>query len=164
MVLEGYGLYQITRRLNQETNGLARVAHFNRSYVSKILHSRAVLGEFQPHQNVYVGGKKSRKAVGEVIANYYPRIIDDTTFYAAQQTLASKRSRTGGPSAKYVNLFQGLLYDADDGSRIQTTDKGFGKRYVSVAKIEGRKGYTATGAKVHFPVDAFEAAFFMRMS
>lgn len=159
LAAQGHGLNQITRKLNADTEGLARVKYFNRSYVFKILRNRAVLGEFQPHRNVYLGNKKAREPVGEPILDYYPRVVSDAEFYAAAGTITAKR-KTGGRSAKFVNLFSGLLHSSEDKSRLQIQDKGYGRRYVSSAAILGRKG---AAAFVGFPVSAFEKGMLLRL-
>ena len=51
----------------------------SRSWVTKTLKNRAVLGEFQP-------GK-----IGEVIQNYFPQIIDQSTWDTARAQMDGKR-------------------------------------------------------------------------
>ena len=159
LVLDGHGISAITKRLNAEFNGLCRVAYFNRSYVTKIVHNRALLGEFQPHKVRYENGKRRRDPVGEPITGYYPALLDAKTFYAAQKRLESRRT-TGGRNTDHVNLFVGLLYDANDGSRLNIMNKGTGRRYVSAAAILGRKG---ASPYIGFPVDVMERAVLLQL-
>jgi len=159
LVLDGHGLTGITKKLNAEFNGLARVNYFNRSYTTKIAHNRALVGEFQPHKLTYQEGKRVRVPVGEPIKGYYPALIDEKTWYAMQQRLASRRS-TGGRNRDFINLFVGLLHDAGDGSRMQIIDKGGGRRYVSSAALLGRKG---ASDYIGFPVDVVERAVLLQL-
>lgn len=45
-------------------------------YIQKTLHSRAVLGEYQPHK--LVNGE--RVPEGEAIAEFYPKVVDQSIF------------------------------------------------------------------------------------
>lgn len=157
LALDGHGLGAITQKMNAEFQGLARVKYFQRSYVFKILHSRALIGEFQPHRNVFKDGKKSREPVGEPIHDYYPALLNERAFYAVQKQLAS-RHKSGGPRTQFVNLFQGTLFDANDGTTFQLQNKGpdQGRRYSSAGSILGLKG---ASKYISFPVQAFEQAF-----
>lgn len=159
LVLDGHGISAITKRLNAEFNGLCRVAYFNRSYVTKIVHNRALIGEFQPHKVRYEAGKRRRDPVGEPITGYYPPLLDAKTFYAAQKRLESRRT-TGGRNTDFVNLFVGLLHDGKDGSKLAIYNKGSGRRYVSTAAVLGRKG---ASAYIGFPVDVMERAVLLQL-
>jgi hypothetical protein len=79
---------------------------FSRSWVSRVLTDRSVLGEFQP-------------SGCEVIPNYFPQVISKSEFDAARATMEGKR-RNG--SGRYIggnrqkshlaeNLFTGLLFE-----------------------------------------------------
>lgn len=158
LVLDGHGLSSITKKMNAEIEGLGRVKYVPRSYVSKILHSRAVLGEFQPHRITYEQGRRRRLPEGDVVQNYFPAIIDADTFYAVQNRMKSRRS-AGGPNSQFVNLLMGILYAAD-GSRMVVNNKGFGRKYVSSAAMDGRKG---AGQYISFPADVMERAMLLQL-
>jgi len=104
----GIGTGTITKRLNQ-----GNVPHFTKrakmwydSYLQKILHNRAVIGEFQPHH--MVEGK--RVPVGEPIADYFPRIISDELFNLAHASRKSRLTHGRGRKGKGIsNLFSGIL-------------------------------------------------------
>jgi DNA invertase Pin-like site-specific DNA recombinase len=151
MAREGRGLWQIVRTLNAETGnkGIVR-KRFTIGYVSKILHMRAAIGEFQPH--TYRDGK--RQPIGDAIRGYYPPIISEEEFYAVQQSIASRRHSTG-PKTKHVNLFAGLLWCREDGSAYLVQTKRTARRYSSEASIRGDKGHAPY---VSFPVLSMEEA------
>jgi DNA invertase Pin-like site-specific DNA recombinase len=157
----GVGVNSITKRLNAaaiHNFGNRSKTGWHRSYVLKILRNRAVLGEFQPH--VLQNGK--RKPVDEPITDYYPRIIDDSLFYQAQQALASRRCQRGPVGKGVANLFTGLLYDAYDGLPMNLVDKGgrsTGKRLVSSGAIRGVAGSSYRS----FSYAAFEEGFLHAM-
>jgi DNA invertase Pin-like site-specific DNA recombinase len=108
---DGMGVGTITRRLNREqVEGIGRCHFWHASYVHKILLTRAVIGEYQPH--TLVNGK--RVPIGESIAKYYPAIISENLFYRVQSGLQSRINQHGRPAKKMINLFSGLLVDGYD--------------------------------------------------
>lgn len=156
---DGHGLHQICQRANRAGwPVLGRTDKFSRSYVHLLLTNKAVIGHFQPERLVYdATGRKTTEPVGNPVADYYPAVVDEQTFYAVQQQLRQRR-RTGGPTARQTNLFRGLLYDLErPGNRLQIIASGKGildRRYVSAAAIAGVPG----AAWIGFPVALFEAA------
>lgn len=150
MAADGQSILDICRALNKEG-----IANFGRDggtwttgYITKILSSRAVIGEFQP---------RTRKAGkwetdGEPVKDYYPRIIDDETFYRVQSGKA-KRNKIGGRHSQHVsNLFAGLCYSTD-GSPFVVTGKYPEGWMVSELARQGKSPYLS------FPYGHFERAF-----
>lgn len=122
----GQGTFVITKQLND-----AGVAPFGRSkgwvqsYVTKILQTRAVLGEFQPH--LKQGGK--RVPFGDPIAGYYPQIVDEDLFLRTQVARARRRQEGGGrKGAALRNLFTHLAKCGYCGAPMHFLNKGFGLR------------------------------------
>lgn len=76
------------------------------SYITKVLDSRAVLGEFSPHS----GRGGLRKAVGGQVAGYFPAVITETMFLRVQSRRPGPRGRVG---PNITNLFRGLCFDGD---------------------------------------------------
>lgn len=118
----GIGLFTITRRLNEERlAALTKARGWHQSYVARILNNRAVLGEFQPHK--LEGGKIV--PAGGIQSDYYPRIIDEDLFLRVQRGFAQRRENGAGRKGAHVtNLFGGLLYCNDCGSRTVFENKG----------------------------------------
>ena len=78
------------------------------SYIQKLISTRAVIGEFQPHK--LVDGK--RVDVGEPIADYFPKIIENELFYQVQELIKLNREQNGhggGKTGKANNLFTHLV-------------------------------------------------------
>ena len=118
----GIGNYSITRRLNER-----KVPHFGKSrgwhssYIAKILNSRAVIGEFQPHR--LVDGKRSPE--GEPIKNYFPSIIDEQLFFRAQLSRTERLRRGSGRKGAFIsNLFSSLATCAYCHSPMKFENKG----------------------------------------
>ncbi len=159
--LDGMGLGTIVRRANNDLPPVGRKDYYVRSYIFKLLKNRSVLGEFQPHKITYVSGKKRREPIGDVVLDYFPRIVEPDDYAAVQARLARGR-RTGGPTSGYVSIFRGLLH-APDGSRYHVSNKGTegGHVLIPATVLDGRKG---AGRQVSFPLPAFETAFFGRLA
>lgn len=143
MAIEGMGVETITRTLNGEgVPSIGRAKYWGRSYVIKLLKTRAVLGEFQPHK---MDGK-TRKPTGDVLPNYFPAIITLDDFYRAQQSMNS-RKQAPGPRGKHVaNLFTGLVHDSFDSSNMVYISKdsayksGQWRYLVSSKALRGERG------------------------
>jgi DNA invertase Pin-like site-specific DNA recombinase len=150
MCIDGHGTTTITRRLNREgVKPIARAKSWQRSYVTKILGNRAVIGEYQPHIG-HAG--PARKPVGDPIPDYYPAIIGETDFYRAQQASQGRRLAVGKTGTQVANLFTRMVFDARNGSPMVIVSKGR-RKLVSATALRG-----AGGEYVSFPYDAFEKA------
>jgi len=77
---------------------------WHQSYIFKLLHNRAVIGEYLPEVTT-AGGRK----IIETIEGYYPAIIDRDTFELIQdKTRLRRENHAGRKGKKYANLFQGM--------------------------------------------------------
>ncbi|MFZ4166523.1 recombinase family protein [Brevundimonas sp. NPDC058933] len=111
---EGLGITAIASRLNAD-----KVAPFvkgsdgwHQGYVLTILRSPSVCGYYQPTLTTNRPGQRmGREADGDVIEDYYPRVIEDATFYKAQDMIARRNKRGGGKGRRgktFANLLIGL--------------------------------------------------------
>lgn len=103
MSASGLGGYTIAKKLNASgVPGFGPSGKWDQSTIHNMLRSRATLGEHQIKRKV--NGKEM--LVGKPIPNYYPAVIDEALFQAAQQArienLALGRGRKGNHIA---NLF-----------------------------------------------------------
>lgn len=109
----GFGAYSIAKRLNERKESpwsMRANAVWRESYVKKILRSRTVLGEYQPHTVATVDGKVERIPDGEPLKGYYPEIISLVLFQEANAAIDRRRiTGRGRKGARYANLFTGLL-------------------------------------------------------
>lgn len=157
MAADGAGYVAITKRLNADGvptfgNGKRVGQHWRPSSVKKVLASRAVLGEYQPHR--MRDGK--RVPTGDPLPEYFPPVVPEADFYAARAGKGLRAGRGGRNGAKVTNLFTGLLKDARDGSSLVLVEKGNGPCLVSSA---ARDGDTAGGAVyMSFPYPPLEQA------
>lgn len=162
--IAGLGAFSIVRRLNNEgIPTFTGKAGWQTSTVNKIIGSKAVIGEFQPSR--MISGK--RKAEGEPIKGYFPRIIDDEMFYAAQRgrlerrtTGTAERKGSGGAKGKrFSNLFSKLAVCDNCGSPMQFENKGMppkGQSYLVCSNAIRKHGCHVTA---RWRYDHFETMF-----
>jgi DNA invertase Pin-like site-specific DNA recombinase len=144
----GHGSYAIAGKLNKENiSTFGKSQGWHQSFVSKILGSRAVLGEFQPHR--YVNG--IAEPAGDPIPNYFPQIISEDLFLRVR---AERRRRlvqgAGRKGPENRNLFTHLAKCAYCGSPMRFVNKGPGPKgghYLRCTNSVRRFGCIATGWK-----------------
>jgi len=125
---EGNGISSIVRLLNQEEVPTWGKGDWNSSYVSQLLHSRAVIGEFQPHRTelAKTGDYYKRIKVGTPIENYFPAVIAPELFYRVQAKLGDNKK---APRTETLgNLFSGVAY-CTCGSKMALVPSGKGAKY-----------------------------------
>ena len=106
--LLGQGPETIAKRLNADgVKPWGRGLVWHKSYIVKILSNPAVCGVFVPHTLDHDGTTKKRVAQDE-IDNYYPAVIDDITFTAAQNQRKRKGIKGRKTSAKLTNIVSRL--------------------------------------------------------
>jgi hypothetical protein len=95
MAANGIGVDNITRTIGGK---------FSRSWFTRLLNDRSVLGEFQPKS-------------AEVIQNYFPQVISQSDFDAVRLAMGGKRKNgryAGGNrqrSTQADHLFSGMIFD-----------------------------------------------------
>jgi hypothetical protein len=151
---QGFGGRQIAARLNIEKfSAIGWSGKWSVSTIKKITSNRALLGEYQPHR--LVDGNQ-RVPDGDVIADYYPRILDDKEWNALQAGVARRRTATGAgnPGNSCRNLFGKLLRHGPDGSTMNLSHKHEGRTLMSNLSGIGDKANLRT-----FSYTAFETEF-----
>lgn len=162
--IAGLGAYSIVRQLNAEKiPTFMGKGGWQTSTVNKTIGGKAAIGVYQPNQMV----KGKRQPVGEPIVDYFPRIISDEDFDAAQRSRLSRqtnpkgdRKGSGGRKGKaYSNLFSKLAKCAYCKSPILYKNKGLppkGYSYLICSSAERNDG---CHMKVAWRYDQFETAF-----
>ncbi|WP_084156099.1 recombinase family protein [Desulforegula conservatrix] len=152
MYLSGKGVHTIVTKINKDgipAWGKSKTG-WHRSYIQKILHNRAVIGDFQPKKKV--DGKFV--PVGEMLRNYFPQIISEEDFFRVQQKM-QKNTKYPGRTGKISNLFTGLLVCSYCGSQYTYRDKGNNWMYLHCSNSVDGKGCRATSVNYYI----FEKAF-----
>lgn len=105
LVRGGYGLHLLERKLNTEqTPPIGKAARWHRSYLNKIIHNRAVFGEYQP----MTGRGKARVPSGDPVKGYYPSLMSEADFFATQQAITGRVAKGGRKGVGIANIFSGL--------------------------------------------------------
>lgn len=122
--IDGFGRRELVRRLNSEGVPTFRGGKgWHTSSIAKIIQSRAVLGEYQPHTGTH--RNRNRKPEGDPIPNYYPPIIDNDIFWQAQGATQGRRQNAGGRKGMSgSHLFQGLARCAHCAGSMHIINKG----------------------------------------
>lgn len=158
---KGVGTVRIAKIMNEEALPISthdlkgRPRRWNKSYVSKILKDRSVIGEYQPKRMNYELG--IRETQGEPIKGYFPRIISDELFYSSLTQIALNRKTRAESTAEFINLFKGLVLNMVDGSSMQIATSRV-KRKNGDAYIQRRLcsyEYTRTGKGCPWSIDYF---------
>ena len=124
-------------------------AGWNASYVRVILTTRAAFGEYTP----MTGEGKNRKPDGKPIPNFYPAVVTEDEWHAAQGAKTLKKA--GRPSRQGVNVFAGLALDALTGSPMHMHTFRHGERsYKAILSYRGQQA----GGNVSFPLSILEQA------
>jgi DNA invertase Pin-like site-specific DNA recombinase len=154
LAIKGYGLGLIVKGLTEAGEPVWGRSNngWSKSYVHKILSGRVVLGEYQPISQ----GKPD----GEPLPDYYPALVDESTWFRAQAALERRKDKPGPIGAKVATLFGGLLRDAASGDRLRIA---WQTRGVKGKRIKRRVLVTASSMEgqapsVSFPHDIFEPA------
>jgi DNA invertase Pin-like site-specific DNA recombinase len=121
----GLGAMKIVHELNAAGIPPIGRRQWNRTTVQNILANRAAIGEYQPHASR--DGKRAPE--GEPIPNYYPAVVDDALFYAAQAARTGRTGKSGRPAGGESNPFSGLLVDALTGEKLYVASSR-GWRYL----------------------------------
>jgi DNA invertase Pin-like site-specific DNA recombinase len=115
LACQGRGCQAILDEL--ERRGIATgkgKSRWHPAVVTRLIKDRSVLGEYQPCRRV---AKNTSEPVGHAVKNYFPAIIPERTFDRANALLTSRNLKRSGrpPKDDRINIFQGILFDADSG-------------------------------------------------
>lgn len=132
---QGHGQRLIAKMLNASGvapfGGAGRNAKnaWGSSSVGKLLANKAVLGWYQPTRLI----ERVRTNVGEPVEDFFPRILSDDDFYAAQSARASRAQfKTTKPAANF-NVWVGICKCRLCGEPMHRVDKGKppkGRKYL----------------------------------
>ena len=162
LYIQGHGIDKICKILTQK--GIPTFSRtkngWSRSTVSRILRTRTVLGEIQfMKTKEIINGKREMETSGDTILDYYPRIIDEKTFYKAQEQLELRKCAYGKIGARN-NLFSGLVKCGYCGATMQYATRGR-KQYKYLNCRESVKGNCEY---LSFKYQDFEDAFLLHVT
>lgn len=145
LVAAGYGGHAIAKLANTEKWTVPSLGSeiskgtWHTTFASKLVRNRAVLGELEFH--LKLGGRSH--ATGDVVADWYPRILDDELFFRANAAIDARRGKPMRRDSSYRNLFQGVAFCGHCGAsmarKIKTGPKNspFYAQYVCADRNRG---------------------------
>jgi len=153
MSTAGLGGYTIAKRLNaKNVPAFGPSPKWDQSTIHNMLTNKATIGEHQPKRY----GNKKELPVGDPIRNYYPAVIGEDLFYAAQEArrknLASGRGRKG---RLITNLFGGILTCAYCAAPVRFHSNGNAKSLICSTVLRERGCY-----RMAWTYRSFEDSFF----
>lgn len=156
MRLKGIGTDRIARILNSEKvpnwgKGKQKGVGWHGSYVKKLLNNRAVIGEFQPFKKI----EGIKEPYGEPLIDYFPKVVDENTFYKVSELLKNNRIK-GGNNKAISNLFTGIAKCGYCRAPMHFENKG--KYRYLVCDNAKRK---TKCKRYSFPYDEFEESFLL---
>lgn len=157
----GIGQMKIARVFNQEQIPVwGRGKGWHMSFIQRILHSRTVLGEFQP---CYQRGAV-RIPDGDPLPDYFPAIVPLELWQRVQRP--GKPLPPGRTGKRVSNLFSGLVYDGYTGAsmrhisrRAGSGEYKTGKRLYYLVSDYARMGTEMKGTATSWRYDWFQALF-----
>lgn len=155
MARDGHGQSQITATLNRErVQPIGRcTGYWRKAYVTKILQTRAVVGEYQPC--ILRDGKFIPH--GKPVPNYFPPIISEEDWRATRRAIELRRHQRGPLGQCVRNLFTSLVRDARDGGTMGIRSPSPKKKTVPyLVSSRSVRGESAL-RPISFPYELFES-------
>jgi DNA invertase Pin-like site-specific DNA recombinase len=122
--IDGYGREAIAKKLNEAGIPSFKGGTWGGSSVAQIVKSPTVLGLYQP----YMGKGKDRVKMGEPIKGLYEPIIDEQTFYAANQAMTARHRERVTKHPPFYNVWSKLLICQKCHAAVNLYSKGKDKR------------------------------------
>ena len=149
MALDGVGMLGIANRLtDRRIKTHSNKTIWNDTSIYKMLHSRTLIGEFQP-----VTGRTLKQ---EPIPEYYPALLKTDEFYELQGVLDQRKQTIRGRHGKMTNIFGNVLTCGTDGSRMQVVMRSSSsnrKTFISLSSINSLKGRGAQRSIAYHPLE-----------
>ncbi|MGU1433198.1 recombinase family protein [Pseudomonas aeruginosa] len=166
LCIENNGYMRIATHLNQ--NKIKRLDNSSGPWtldiVKRLLHNRALIGEYQPRKTVEIEGRARPIYIPneeDPIKNVFPLVIDEDTFNAARNGLTTRKNSGGGRRADMPNLFLKLLRCDECGGSIkyQKHVNGY-KQYNYLKCFNSLYGHCVSLGARTWRYEQFEEAFF----
>lgn len=127
--IDGWGVIKIVRYLNENGITAPKGASWATTTVNRILNSKAALGHYEPTQN--------RKSLNTLIKDYYPPIIDETTYYLSQQRKFERsKPEAAGRKTEYPNPLNQIAKCKKCGSSMYYENKSQSLKYLTCREFK----------------------------
>lgn len=158
---EGWGQTKTLEALQSQFTPLGWSGSWNSSFIQSVLNNPSVRG-IRKQYTFNEEGK--RIPAGDPIEGYYPRVVEDPLYYDAQAKKKG-RSRNKGPDSEFVNVFKGLLINANDESAFHcasSSDGNGGRQRRLVSYKHKKKKVGADPTSVDYEQVERAVLFFLR--
>jgi len=159
--IAGMGQGRIAKELNKRNiPSWGRANGWHQTYLQKLFQNRALLGELQPYSHK----NGVRTPLGEPITDYFPPVLTEDVFYAAQTARKQRTNKRGRRGIKFSNLLQGMCYCIHcHGSirYIDNSDKRGVYRYLTCSNARRKLG---CDHKKYFPYQKIETLVLMEVA
>jgi len=159
--IAGIGQSRLANELNEKkVPTWGKCSGWNEGSLQKIIKSRSLIGEHQPYTSQH--GK--RVPFGDPIKNYYPAVIEEDIFYAAQTARKQRTNAIGRRGKKFSNLLQGMCLCAKCGGTMRYRScRQAGKDY---AYLTCSNAHRKLGCKQHkyFPYQTIESLVLLNVA
>ncbi len=158
MAIDGQGKRRISDTFNKEgVPPFGRGTRWHASYITKVLYSKSCIGVYET--NLRIRGKRTKDKL-EGIENYFPPVVDKSTYYKVKQ-VSTLNNKSGGPQTNFANMFQGLTYCSLCGGRSMYIKKNDRDRYL---KCRSHHDKTGCATRALFRYNILEECLFTIMS
>jgi len=130
--IAGFGGYTIAKRLNEKgVPAFGPSPKWDQSTIHNMLRNRATIGEYQP------GKYRDKKPTERAVPNYYPAVIEESAFNAAQEARQRNLTTGRGPKGRLItNLFAGLATCGYCSSQVKLQRNNQGNSLICQAALE----------------------------
>lgn len=162
--IDGFGRRSISRRMNELGIPAFRGRKgWQTSSIAKVLSSKAVLGEYQPHVGRH--SARNRSPQGEPISDYYPPIIDEKMFWQAQSVITSRQHGSAGRTGvRGAHILKGLAKCGECQSIMHISNKGQKPKGGVYLVCENAKRKMGCDNTKHYRVDETERKLLRALS
>jgi DNA invertase Pin-like site-specific DNA recombinase len=164
-IYDRLGTQSIAKKLNElGIKPIGKTKIWGLTAVSNILKNIAVMGHFQPmSRNIDDDGRRIDTPYGDLIKDYYPQVISDDDFKAAQDIILKNTSVTSetlkGRTAGYKNLFRHLTYCYDCNSPMN-----FKGKYLACSSMHCNAPYANYKIFENKLINFFKGAQFLQLA
>ncbi|MFQ5355736.1 MAG: recombinase family protein [Mariprofundaceae bacterium] len=160
-VIGGIGQGRIARELNErKIPSWGRANGWHETYLQKLCQNRSLLGEFQPYS--HKNGVST--PLGDPISDYFPAVLTEDVFYAAQTARKQRTIKRGRRGTKFSNLLQGMchcIHCHGNMRYIDHQDKKGNYRYLACSNARRKLG---CDHKKYFPYQKIETVVLMEVA
>jgi len=132
LAVEGSGTPTIARRLNADKVKPFLAEDWTNGTVAHVLKNRAVIGTYTPS-----------KVAEPPVEGYYPAILDESTFWAAQHAMTARKWKGSSNQEAVTNLLTGICY-CHCGSRMKFVSSTKPNYYLHCVKAYSGAGCTGS--------------------